>query len=82
MFKEKEPVYKCATNKSTTNTLKSEGHFTFKVPKTYHIDIEKVKEIKDVNEKLNALFEILSEMKMTAQEWAMTDTLKKFCKEI
>ena len=67
----------------TIHTLIENGTVeTFKSWKTYQVDMEKVKEIKDVNEKLNALFEIFAEVNTTVQEYAMTDTLKKFCREI
>ena len=79
----KEGAGSYITGNTTTGTaLNDSGSVTLKSWKTFQVDMEKVKEIKDVNEKLNAIFEIFAEMNMTVQEYTMTDTLKKFCREI
>ena len=68
---------------STSNTLHIQGSsVTLVIPKQYTIDMAKVLESKDIESKLNTLLSIFSEMNITIQDYAMTDTLRKYCKEI
>ena len=62
-----------------TKELKATGVLLIK---QYVIDMDKVKECKDTNEKLDALFTILSEIQMNIAEYALTDKLRPFVKEI
>ena len=58
------------------------GTVYFNKQKIYTIDMDKVLESKDINEKLNALFSLLNEMHITIEEKVLTEQLKKFVKEI
>jgi hypothetical protein len=54
----------------------------FVIPKSFTIDMEKVNESKDINEKLNALFAIFSGLSISITDSAMTEDLRKFTKEL
>ena len=58
-----------------------EASSTFYIQKQYTIDMEKVLQ-GNTEDKLNALFSIISGLNFTVLESALTDTLKQFVKEI
>jgi hypothetical protein len=43
--------------------------------------MEKVIQSDDVNSKINAIMDIFVNMNLTIQDFAMTDSLRKYCKE-
>ena len=67
------------TDKLTVNT---DDTFSIVPSKAFTIDMKKVIDCNDINAKLNAMFSIFSEMKITIQDYAMTDELRKYTKEV
>ena len=68
--------------KSSSNTLHVSGSpMSISISKQYTIDMDKVLKSKNINEKLDSILTIFSEMNITIQGWAMTETLKKYIKE-
>jgi hypothetical protein len=68
---------------SEGDKLISKDNFAIIVPKQYKLDLEKIFESKDANKKLDLLFNILTETRLTIQGWAIRDeSLKEFLKEI
>ena len=66
------------------NVMKSNYKEVFKLefPKRYKIDMDKVNSIKDIEQKVNVILQIFTQLNLIIEEHIMTDELRVFCKEM